>query len=64
MKGMLAMESQFTTFMVKTESVKRHLWMLNLQGYFDEEQDICRVFKCLLIYFKEEKITVKTQWKN
>lgn len=58
------MENQFTTFMVKTESVKRHRWMLNLEGYFDEEQDICRVLKCLLIYFKEEKITIKTQWKN
>lgn len=64
MKGALAMENQFTTFTVKTESVKRHLWMLNLEGYFDEEQDICKALKCLLICFKEEKITVKTQWKN
>ena len=29
--------------------------MLNLEGHFDEEQDICRVLKCLLTDFKEEK---------
>lgn len=64
MKGVPAMENQFTTFPVKTESVNRRLWMLNLEGYFDEEQDICKALKCLLICFKEEKIAVKTQWKN
>lgn len=47
-KGVLAMENQFASSMVKIEAGKNHLWMLTLSGHFDEKQDICSIFKCLL----------------
>lgn len=40
MKGALAMENQFTQLTVKTESVKRHLWMLNLEDILMRSSDI------------------------